>query len=128
MIFHFLCTGFFVAGCFSGALSSVSGGLNSLAAVTLEDFIKVFYNPNLNEEKATRISKIMALLYGIFCYGIIFLVRDIPGLVQAWLGIFGVLGGPVLGLFSLGMFIPFANTIGALSGGIGIAHNILLCS
>ena len=88
--------------------------------MTLEDFIKVFYKPNLNEEKATRLSKIMALLYGIFCYGIIFLVRDIPGLVQAWLGIFGVLGGPVLGLFSLGMFIPFANTIGALSGGIGM--------
>ena len=32
--------GFFVAGIFSGALSTVSGGLNSLAAVTLEDFIK----------------------------------------------------------------------------------------
>ena len=29
--------GFFVAGVFSGALSTVSGGLNSLAAVTLED-------------------------------------------------------------------------------------------
>ena len=32
--------GFFVAGIFSGALSTVSGGLNSLAAVTLEDFIR----------------------------------------------------------------------------------------
>ena len=63
-------------------------------------------------------SKTLALFYGIFCYGIIFLVKDIPGLVQAWLGIFGVLGGPVLGLFSLGMFIPFANAIGAMSGGI----------
>ena len=36
--------GFFVAGIFSGALSTVSGGLNSLAAVTLEDFIKLFWN------------------------------------------------------------------------------------
>ena len=35
--------GFFVAGIFSGALSTVSGGLNSLAAVTLEDFIKPFW-------------------------------------------------------------------------------------
>ena len=66
----------------------------------------------------SRLSKTLALFYGIFCYGIIFLVKDIPGLVQAWLGIFGVLGGPVLGLFSLGMFIPFANAIGAMSGGI----------
>ena len=110
--------GFFVAGCFSGALSSVSGGLNSLAAVTLEDFVKVFYKQNMSEIHATRLSKLFALFYGVFCYGIIFLVKDIPGLVQAWLGIFGVLGGPVLGLFSLGMFIPFANTIGALVGGV----------
>ena len=110
--------GFFVAGCFSGALSSVSGGLNSLAAVTLEDFVKVFYKPNISDQNATRLSKLFALFYGVFCYGIIFLVKDIPGLVQAWLGIFGVLGGPVLGLFSLGMFIPFANTIGALVGGV----------
>ena len=35
--------GFFVAGIFSGALSTVSGGLNSLAAVTLEDFVKPFW-------------------------------------------------------------------------------------
>ena len=110
--------GFFVAGCFSGALSSVSGGLNSLAAVTLEDFVKVFYKQNISELHATRLSKLFALFYGVFCYGIIFLVKDIPGLVQAWLGIFGVLGGPILGLFSLGMFIPFANTIGALVGGV----------
>ena len=110
--------GFFVAGCFSGALSSVSGGLNSLAAVTLEDFVKVFYKQNISDQNATRLSKLFALFYGVFCYGIIFLVKDIPGLVQAWLGIFGVLGGPVLGLFSLGMFIPFANTIGALVGGV----------
>jgi sodium-coupled monocarboxylate transporter 8/12 len=44
------------------------------------------------------------------------LVKNIPGLVQAWLGIFGVLGGPVLGVFSLGMFLPWANSKGALTG------------
>ena len=60
----------------------------------------------------------LALAYGLFSYGLIFMVKNIPGLVQAWLGIFGVLGGPVLGLYSLGMFIPFANSSGALSGGI----------
>ena len=110
--------GFFVAGVFSGALSTVSGGLNSLAAVTLEDFVKVYYRNELTEQKATRLSKLLALFYGIFSYGLVFMVKNIPGLVQAWLGIFGVLGGPVLGLFSLGMFIPFANSTGALSGGI----------
>ena len=110
--------GFFVAGVFSGALSTVSGGLNSLSAVTLEDFVVIFYNKRLSETKATRLSKLFAIFYGVFSYCLIFMVKNIPGLVQAWLGIFGVLGGPILGMFSLGMFIPFANSTGALSGGI----------
>ena len=29
---------------------------------------------------------------------------------QAWLGIFGVFGGPVLGLFSLGLYVPWASS------------------
>jgi sodium-coupled monocarboxylate transporter 8/12 len=55
-------------------------------------------------------------LLGLFSYLLIFLVKNIPGLVQAWLGIFGVLGGPVLGVFSLGLFLPWANSKGALTG------------
>lgn len=37
--------GIFVAGIFSASLSSVSAALNSLAAVTLEDYIKVCISP-----------------------------------------------------------------------------------
>jgi Na+/proline symporter len=53
-----------VAGVFSGALSTVSGGLNSLAAVTLEDFIRVFHKGEITDERATRISKGLSVAYG----------------------------------------------------------------
>jgi len=56
--------GFFVAGIFSGALSTVSGGLNSLAAVTLEDFILVFYPKVISDKRATLITKCLAFAYG----------------------------------------------------------------
>lgn len=42
-------TGLFVSGIFSSALSSVSPILNSLAAVTMEDYIKVSRRYRVNE-------------------------------------------------------------------------------
>ena len=67
---------------------------------------------------ATKISKLLGLGFGVFSYLLTFLVQNIPGLVQAWLGIFGVFGGPVLGLFSLGMYIPWASARAALVSAI----------
>ena len=110
--------GFFVAGVFSGALSTVSGGLNSLTAVALEDCIKLYWSQPIKEEAATKLSKCLGLGFGLFSYLLTFLVKNIPGLVQAWLGIFGVFGGPVLGLFSLGMYVPWASAKSALASGI----------
>lgn len=55
------------------------------------------------------ISKIMALLYGVLCLGIAFAAEHLGGVLQASLTIFGVVGGPLFGLFTLGMFFPSAN-------------------
>ena len=55
MINHFI-PGLFVAGVFSGALSTVSSGLNSLAAVTLQVryvFIETFINLSIHMSQFT---------------------------------------------------------------------------
>jgi len=108
--------GLFVAGVFSGALSTVSSGLNSLAAVCLKDFFGSGCNLKLSEDRAALVTKILAVVFGVIGYGIVFLVKYLPGVLEAALGIFGIVGGPVLGVFTLGMFFPFANSVGAFIG------------
>jgi len=108
--------GLFVAGVFSGALSTVSSGLNSLAAVTLRDFIEDGFGINMTERRATIVTKVIAAVFGVISYLVVFMVKYLPGVLQAALGIFGIVGGPVLGAFTLGMFFPYANEVGAFIG------------
>lgn len=51
----------------------------------------------------------MALVYGFVFVGLAFLAQFLGGVLQAALTIFGVVGGPLLGLFTLGMFTVIAN-------------------
>uniref|UniRef100_A0A672PU63 Sodium-dependent multivitamin transporter n=2 Tax=Sinocyclocheilus grahami TaxID=75366 RepID=A0A672PU63_SINGR len=94
--------GLFVACLFSGALSTISSAFNSLATVTMEDLIKPHVRP-MTEARATLLSKMLGKVNNnLYIY--------------AALSIFGMVGGPLLGLFCLGMFFPWANSTGALVG------------
>ncbi|XP_041362787.1 sodium-coupled monocarboxylate transporter 1-like isoform X2 [Gigantopelta aegis] len=108
--------GIFIASIFSGALSTISSGLNSLAAVFLEDVVKAYIGKGISEARATNISKICALVFGVICLGLTYIASLLGGVLQAALSLFGMIGGPLLGLFSLGMFFPWANKWGAYSG------------
>ncbi|KAG8431284.1 hypothetical protein GDO86_019120 [Hymenochirus boettgeri] len=107
--------GLFVACLFSGALSTISSAFNSLATVTMQDLIKPHF-PNLSESKATLLSKVLALGYGLLCLGMAYISSLMGSVLQAALSIFGMVGGPLLGLFCLGFFFPFTNSIGAITG------------
>ena len=103
--------GLFVAGVFSGALSTVSSGLNSLAAVVLQDFLVSAGNKKFTDNKKAILTKVLAAGFGVLSYAVVFLVKYLPGVLEAALGIFGIVGGPVLGGFTLGMFFPWANSL-----------------
>ncbi|XP_040003266.1 sodium-coupled monocarboxylate transporter 1 [Xiphias gladius] len=106
--------GLFVAAAYSGSLSTVSSSINALAAVTVEDLIKPY--TNMSEKHLSWISKGLSLAYGTLCIGMAGLASLMGGILQAVISIFGVIGGPSLGLFALGILCPFANSKGALSG------------
>ncbi|ETE58630.1 Sodium-coupled monocarboxylate transporter 1, partial [Ophiophagus hannah] len=107
-------TGLFVACAYSGTLSTVSSSINALAAVTVEDLIKPHFA--LTELKLSWISMGMSFFYGFVCIAMAALASVLGGLLQAALTIFGMIGGPLLGLFSLGVLFPFVNAMGAFIG------------
>ncbi|XP_004269526.1 sodium-coupled monocarboxylate transporter 1 isoform X1 [Orcinus orca] len=107
--------GLFVACAYSGTLSTVSSSINALAAVTLEDLVKSRFQ-SLSERSLSWISQGMSVLFGALCIGMAALASLMGALLQAALSIFGMVGGPLLGLFALGILVPFANSIGALVG------------
>ncbi|XP_059828780.1 sodium-coupled monocarboxylate transporter 1 isoform X4 [Hypanus sabinus] len=106
--------GLFVASAYSGTLSTVSSSINALAAVTVEDILKPHLN--LSEKKMAWITKGLSLMFGLICIGMAALSSLMGSVLQAALTIFGIIGGPLLGFFLLGMIFPWANSIGAISG------------
>lgn len=68
-----------------------------------------YYNKTISDSKSAILSMLLALGFGFMCLGIAFHVHVFGGLLQAAMTIFGVIGGPMLGVFTLGMFIPAAN-------------------
>ncbi|XP_075810290.1 sodium-coupled monocarboxylate transporter 1 [Microtus pennsylvanicus] len=107
--------GLFVACAYSGTLSTVSSSINALAAVTVEDLVRPHFK-SLSEKSLSWISQGMSVLYGALCIGMAAVASLMGALLQAALSIFGMVGGPLLGLFSLGILVPFANSIGAFTG------------
>ncbi|XP_060858651.1 putative sodium-dependent multivitamin transporter isoform X2 [Metopolophium dirhodum] len=109
-------TGLFIAGIFSSAMSSVSPILNSLAAITMEDYIKPFIKQEISDKKRVYLMKILVLVYGSVCIILSFLAKYMGAVLQTALTIFGVIGGPVLAVFTLGILLPYINQKGALTG------------
>ncbi|XP_072905820.1 sodium-coupled monocarboxylate transporter 2 isoform X1 [Hemitrygon akajei] len=107
--------GLFVACAFSGTLSTVAASINALATVTYEDFIKQCF-PNVSDKMSTWISKGLCIVFGVVCTSMAVAASLMGGISQAALSIHGMCGGPMLGLFSLGILFPCANWIGAFGG------------
>jgi len=115
--------GIFLACIFSGSLSTISSGLNSLAAVVIEDVYKGLLGKTINDERQGFASKIFSLVLGVVVMLLTYVVSYLGSILNAALSLFGVLSGPIMGAFFLGFFFPQANSRG---GFIGFIASILL--
>ncbi|XP_069818405.1 sodium/iodide cotransporter isoform X2 [Dendropsophus ebraccatus] len=108
--------GLFLACAYSGTLSTASTSINAMAAVTVEDLIKPRM-PHISMKRLIIISKGLSLFYGCSCIIVAALSSLLGGgVLQGSFTVMGVISGPLLGAFILGMFTSSGNTPGVFSG------------
>ena len=108
--------GVFLACIFSGSLSTISSGLNSLAAVIIEDFYKGLFQRRLSDERQGFLSKVCSAALGAIVIVLTLPVSYLGSVINAAVSLAGVLAGPIMGVFLLGFLFPQANKRGALVG------------
>lgn len=62
--------------------------------------------------------QITVVILGILCVGMVFVVDRLGDIFQLSMTVTGITAGAMLGLFSLGMLVPWATTKGAVAGGL----------
>ncbi len=110
--------GLLIAAIYAASMSTISAGLNSLASATVVDFKqRLSKAPEGTQAQQVGNARWITVVYGIIVMALAFAVSVMPGnLVESVNTIIGLIGGPLLGLFFLGMFTQRANTRGALIG------------
>jgi len=116
-------SGIVISCVFSGSLSTVSSGINAMSCVTTEDIILPYFK--FSNRAIGWISKVSVIVYGGLCIAMAYVASQLGGVLQAALSILGMVGGPVLSMFTLGLIFPFANSWGALLGLVsGLGMNV----
>jgi Na+/proline symporter len=66
--------------------------------------LQPFVLKNVSDKREAMISQIVALVFGAICLGVAFLAESLGGVFSAAMTILTVVGGPVLGIMTVGMF------------------------
>ncbi|XP_077989298.1 sodium-coupled monocarboxylate transporter 1-like [Glandiceps talaboti] len=117
--------GLFMAAIFAGALSTVSSCLNSMVAVTLEDYVKPWRRWKArragrsvysNDKVDTMASKLLTVGYGGLALLLSYISTNMESLVAISNAVFGTAGGPVTGAYLMGMLYKRSTKWGVFIG------------
>lgn len=117
--------GLFIAGIFSAALSSMSSSLNTLAGTIYEDFLRPRF-PDASEKFASNIMKALVVLLGILELSLVFVCEHLDTVFTMTLSLAGLTAGTLLGIFTMGMILPKANTTGVIAGAVSSMVFVLM--
>jgi sodium-coupled monocarboxylate transporter 8/12 len=109
--------GLFTACVFSASLSTLSSGLNSLAAVLFEDFLKHHEKvKNLSPAGQAHLVRFLAMLFGAVSIALAFVAQNMGSMLAATITAMGALSGPLGAVFAMGLLMPCVNRYGAIAG------------
>ncbi len=108
--------GILIAAIFSASMSVISSGINALTTATLVDFYQRLWRPNVEPERQVQLARYLTVAYGGLVILLAFVVQKLGTLLEASNAAIGLVGGPLLGLFLLGMMTKRANAKGAVIG------------
>ena len=115
--------GFLIAGAFSAAMSTLSSALNSLANVTVVDFIDRFRPGN-----TVRRAKMLTVVWGAIVIGAGLLAVRLGSILELIVKVNSYFYGCLLGAFLLGMASKRATSQGVFVGLLASMLTILLCA
>ena len=110
-------TGLLLAAIYAAAQSTLSTGLNSVAASWTLDIQTSLSKKELSFERQTKIGQYVSLIVGVFSI-VVSMVLANGGIKSAyeWFnGFMGLVLGILIGIFILGAFTKVANTFGAVA-------------
>ena len=117
--------GIYVASIAAGSLTTISSVLNSIAANTWEDILSGYF-PSVSTDRGVLICKILVIVYGVMSTCLSFLVASVGGTVlQFSRSLNSLFQIPIYGMFLSGMFCPWMNKVGIISGALSSCGLIL---
>lgn len=121
--------GLFIAAIYAASMSTISAGINSLTSASLVDFYqRLWRQPDLSEKNQLRLARMLTFTYGGAVIVLAFLVEKLGTLLEATNKVISLIGGPLIGLFLLGMLCARATARGALTGwGAGLLVTLFVC-
>lgn len=87
----------------------MSGFLNSFAGTVYAIFLKERLAKRGFENEGLTL-KILVVIVGVLSTTLVFLVEKLGQILTLIIGLVGIAYGPLLGIFSLGLFFPTANS------------------
>lgn len=116
--------GILMVAIFSAAMSSLSSGVNSLSAASVEDFFN--RKKQLSPDKYMQYSKYATLFWGVVCIGLAFFTGDIAAtVIEAINKVGSVFYGPILATFIAAIGVKKINAKGINIGiAAGVAINV----